>query len=183
MTRILFVIFSVALLIYLILPGPSTIGDISPLPNALKSNLPGDTVQTPNVAGYFSNTYRGVVVPFYQEDYRKKTMFFFLPLKLNYPPEFAPTAIRDQTYSTFLEELVYPMRDSLYVNGMEPLYEDGSPRYPGAVHYLEEGQYYETKTTLRFYPSPVWARLLTWVGVVTSVFLLWKLGRRIILNA
>jgi hypothetical protein len=40
--------------------------------------------------------------------------------RLNYPPEEAQTIIRDQTRSTYLEEVVHPFRESIFVNGFEP---------------------------------------------------------------
>lgn len=135
----------------------------------------------PNVVAHFSNYYREFVLPFYIERYRQTAWLLIPPLRLNYPPEFAFTAIKDQTQSTYLEELVYPLRDSLFVNGFEPFYQDGRPKYWGAIKFDLEGKILETKATLRFYTSPLWARLVVWVGIVTSVVLLWKLGRRIIL--
>ena len=39
--------------------------------------------------------------------------------RLNYPPEDAQTLIRDQTQATFLEEIVHPMRESLFIAGNE----------------------------------------------------------------
>src|SRR6185503_20107129 len=99
--KIIFIIFSVLLLVYLILPGPANIGDFPGLPNSVKSTLSGDTVQIPNIAAYFSFNYRSKVIPVYEQAFRNKTLFPFEPLRLNYPPEFAYTAIKDQTHSTY----------------------------------------------------------------------------------
>ncbi|MCL5783779.1 MAG: hypothetical protein M1142_00275 [Patescibacteria group bacterium] len=181
MRAIVFIIFSLLLLVYLLAPGPSSINDFSPLPASAKSTLSGDTVQVPNVSAYYSDEYRNFTTNFYRQHYQELTKFFFLPIRLNYPPEFAYTAIKDQTESTYLEEYVYPLRDSLFVNGMEP-FENGLPRYAGAIKFLEAGQAWETKATLRFYPSPLWARGTVWLGINIAFIGLWKLGRRIAFN-
>lgn len=181
MFRLLFILFSLILLIYLLIPGPGSIKDFPPLPNSAKSALEGDTIQVPNVSAYFSNNFRKFVTNFYSNSYRAQVPVIpFLPIKLNYPPEFAYTAIKDQTRSTFLEEYVYPMRDSLYVNGYEPFYENGKPKFFGSVKADEENNIYLNKTTLRYYSSPIWARIVTWFGILLSVYLIWKTFRRVV---
>jgi len=184
-------VFSALLLVYLVLPGPSSIEEFKPLPNSAKSTLSGDTVQVPNVVGYFSNNYRAFVTDFYQADFGRLTALPFAPWRLNYPPEFAYTAIKDQTQSTFLEEYYYPLRGSLFVNGLEPFYEDGTPKYWGANPFVvPDGTYdeqnsqpkmvsFENKTTLRYYPVALWSRLVIWMGINLSVIGLWVVGRRI----
>jgi hypothetical protein len=182
MSKIIFGIFSLLLLIYLAMPGPESINDFYPLPNSAKSTLSGDTVQVPNVVGYFSDNYRDFATNFYKQNYQQKTIFPFPPLRLNYPPEFAYTAIKDQTQSTYLEEYIYPLRDSLFVNGLEPFYQNGKPKYWGAIKFEDENRLSDTKVTLRYYPSPLWARITVWLGINFSLILLWTLGRRIIKN-
>lgn len=183
MLRKVFLFFSILFLIYLLWPGPSSIKNFSPISGSAKSTLSGDTVQVPNVTAYFSNNYRDTVTNFYKKNYSDYVKLPFLPLMLNYPPEFAYTAIKDQTESTYLEEFVYPLRDSLFVNGMEPFYQDGEPKYWGATKFHTAVGFLETKATLRFYPSSPFARVITWIGINISLILLYKLGRKIILNA
>lgn len=180
MSKYVLVVFSLLLLIYLILPGPSSVENFPPLSDSLRSTLSGDTWQVPNVIGYFSDNYRDYVTPFYKESYQQQTLFPFLPLRLNYPPEFAFTAIKDQTQSTYLEEFVYPLRDSLFVNGLEPFYPDGQSKYWGAIKFIEDGKSYDTKTTIRFYPSSLWTRVVVWFGITLSICMLWKLSRKVI---
>lgn len=183
MLKILFAVFSLLLLIYLVLPGPSAIENFPPLPNSVKSTLSGDTVQVPNVSAYFSNNYRQLATSYYKDIYQKQTKLPFPALRLNYPPEFAYTAIKDQTHGTYLEEYVYPLRDSIFVNGLEPFYEDGQPKYAASTEFDVEGKQFYTKVTLRYYPSAVVVRILSWLGISLSMVLLWKVGRRVILNA
>ena len=146
----------------------------------MKSTLEGDTIQVPNVAGYFSNNYRGFTTLFFRQEYKENTLFPFGPLRLNYPPEFAFTAIKDQTHSTYLEEFYYPLRDSLFVNGLEPFYEDGTPRYAGAMQFDHQGILNDTKVTLRYYPSSILTRIIVWLGITASVIFLWKLGKKVL---
>ena len=178
----IFIIFSISLLIYMIWPGPSRIEQFQVLSNSDKSTLEGDTIQIPNVAAYFSDNFRNYVVPFYDRNYQKLSNLPFPPLRLNHPPEFAWLVIKKHTDSTYLEELVYPLRDSIYVNGLEPFYEDGQPKFWGATRFEIDGRSHFTKTTLRFYPSNIAVRILVWSGITISVFLLYQLGRKILLQ-
>lgn len=162
-------------------PGPSKISDFMALPYSAKSTLEGDTIQIPNVAGYFSDSYREIVVPFYSANYQRKTFLPFGPLRLNHPPEYSWTVIKVNTDSTYLEELTYPLRDSLYVNGFEPFYSDGTPKFWGSIKFNEGGQSFYTKTTLRYYPSSRLVRILVWLGIVTSIYMLTKLGKKILI--
>lgn len=180
MMKIFFVVFSVVLLIYIIWPAPSSINDFLPLPNSAKSNLEGDTIQIPNVSAYFSDNFREFIVPFYSANYQAKSGFFFPPFKINHPPEYSWIAIKKHTDSTYIEELIYPLRGSLYVNGFEQIYPDGSPKWWGAIKFDVDGKEYATKTTLRFYPSTWIARLLVWLGIVISILLTARLGKKII---
>lgn len=176
----LFIIFSLLLLIYMLWPGPSRISDFQPLPNSDKSQLEGDTIQIPNVAGYFSNNFRDLVVSFYFSNYQTLTRLPFPPLRLNHPPEYSWQVIKKHTDSTYLEELIYPLRDSLYVNGFEPFGPDGQSKFWGSKKFEVSGHNWYTKATLRFYPSKVTVRFIVWLGIVTSIYLLTKLGRRIL---
>lgn len=181
MMKKLYIGFCVLLLIYMIMPGPTKISDFKALPNSDKSSLAGDNIsQVPNVAGYFSNNYRRFVTSFYSKNYKDKTWFFFPPLRINHPPEFSWNVIKKHTDSTYLEEFVYPLRDSIYVNGFEPYLEDGTPRYWGASKLSESGNFWYTKTTLRFYPSSVPIRTIVWLGIISSIYFLYRLGRKII---
>lgn len=177
-----YVIFSLLLLIYMVWPGPSQISDFKALPNSDKSTLEGDTIQIPNVVGYFSDNYRKYVVAYYLKDYQQNSHLPFPPLQLNHPPEFSWNVIKKHTDSTYLEELVYPLRDSLYVNGFEPFYEDGSPKFWGSVKLNEGKDLWFTKTTLRFYPSKIVVRVLVWLGICLSILWIYRLGKRIILK-
>lgn len=176
----IYLIFSLFLLAYMLWPGLGKISDFKALPNSTKSKLEGDTIQIPNVAAYFSNNFRRLVVPFYSDNYQNLTKLPLPPLRLNYPPEFSWTAIKKHTDSTYLEELVYPLRDSIYINGFEPFYENGEPKYWGAVKFEVGGDVWFTKTTLRFYPSTIAARIATWFGIVLSTYFLFRLGKVIL---
>lgn len=166
----------------MIWPGPSQISDFPALPSSDKSKLEGDTIQIPNVSAYFSNNFREFVVPYYLTNYQKLSWLPFPPIKLNHPPEFSWITIKKHTDSTYLEEMVYPLRDSLFVNGLEPFTKDLQPRWWGATKFEADGNLWSTKTTLRFYPSSPWIRILVWFGIIVSTLLIFKLGKKIIFN-
>lgn len=170
-----FAILSLLFLIYLIAPGPESIDDFPALPDSQKSTLSGDTWQEPSLKAFYSDNFRDFVIPFYKNSYESKSSFPFPALKLNYPPEYAFIAIKDQTKSTYLEEITYPFRDSLYINGLEPFEEDGNSRYAGATKMGNEGQEYFTKVVIRYYPSYVISRVIFWFFVNMSFFVLYKM--------
>lgn len=171
----LYIIFAVLLLVYMIWPGPSKISDFNPLPNSIKSKFAGDNPpQVPNVAGYFSNYYRDFVVSYYYKNYWSDTKLPIPPLRLNYPPEYSFVAIKKHTDTTFLEEFVYPLRDSIYVNGFEP------SKLPDGQKFYVDGQFLDNKTTIRFYPSGIMVKVMVWFGIILSILFVYKLGREII---
>lgn len=177
--KVVFIIFAVLLLVYMLWPGPSKISEFKPLPNSAKSTLSGDTVQIPNVSGYFSNNFRSFVIPFYLKNYQENSHFPFPPLELNHPPEYSWVVIKSQTETTYLEELVYPLRDSLYVNGYELYRPDGTPIFYSAPKLEEAGREWPTKVTLRLYTSNVLVRIIVWAGILISINRIFKLGGRI----
>ncbi len=181
MTKSIFVIFSIILLVYMLWPGPSKIADFKALPASDKSKLAGDNIeQVPNVAGYFSDNYRGFVVPFYSNNYQSLSRLPFPPMRLNHPPEYSWQVIKKHTDSTYLEELVYPLKGSIYVNGFEPFYPDGTQKFWGSIKFDVDHHDWFTKTTIRFYPSLAVARLIVWAMIISAIYLLSKLGKRII---
>lgn len=174
--RFVYKLFCVLLLIYVLLPGPSKVSDFMGLSDSTKSTLSGDTWQVPNVVAYFTNYYRDYVTYLYYGDYWSKSWVVLPPIKLNYPPEFAYSAIKDQTKSTYLEEFVYPLKNSLFVNGIEPYQQSGEAKFSWSESLRADNEGYDNKVTLRYYPSNVVVRLLVWFSVVLSVYLLWKVG-------
>lgn len=134
-----------------------------PPPDAVQSLEQADT-ETPLRRAYFTNYNREEVLRHYENALGQVVLFGIkIPtLRLNYPPEDAYTIIRDQTRSTFLEEIVHPGRESLFVNGFKPLMEKDDIWYQG-VHY-------GLKLTVRYIPSSVLVR--TVLGALSLVLLL-----------
>ncbi|HEX6977281.1 MAG TPA: hypothetical protein VF185_02905 [Patescibacteria group bacterium] len=142
--KIVYIIVSVLFLVYLILPAPSF-----PYPpsNSSQSDEPADTESSLRRA-YFTDSTREEVIQNYMTQFRSGV----LPtLRLNLPPEDAQTVIRDQTRSTFLEELVHPFRESFYINGFEPKDEKDIIQIKG-VNWRQ-------KITVKYVESSLWVRL------------------------
>lgn len=169
-------------LVYLLWPGPSAIQDIPALPDSVKSTEPGDTIQNPNVAAYFSNLRRSEVTDYYHQKFAYLNILGLPipPLKLNRPPEEAYTYIRDQQASTYLEEYVYPFRDSLYVNGFEPFDLSGKPYQRGATDISIDGVFYDTKTTIRYYGSPLVWRIIVYLGIWIGFYFMYQTVKEIL---
>ncbi len=167
-------------LIYLLLPvSYNSINDFPPLPNSRKSDEPGDTTQNPNNSAYYSYLRRSDITSFYKKYYEQLSIFGFkIPaVKLNHPPEYAYQYVKDQTVSTFLEEYTYPFRDSIFVNGYEPkvwhkIRKEENGFYTDTIHI--NGNFYDSKTTLRYYPSHSASRVIVYTATWIFIFLLFK---------
>ena len=149
-------IFLITFTIYLVLPSPEF---PEPPSDAVQSLEEADT-ETPQRRAYFTNYTRQEVLDHYQDQFSISILGFKIPTyRLNYPPEEAFGIIRDQTRSTHLEEIVYPMRDSFYVNEFVAQQEKDDIWYKG-IHY-------EQKITVRIVPSNIVYRvtlaIIAWV--------------------
>ena len=127
---------------YLLLPSPRF---PEPPSGALRSGEPGD-MESIYRRAYFTNYSRSEILNYYQRQFQLPGQFL-----LNYPPEEAFALIRDQTKSSWLQEIVHPWRESLLINGFYPTLPTEQINIDG-VHYL-------SKITLRYLPSHPAARL------------------------
>ena len=169
-------VFSIYLLgvIYLVLPGP-IIPNLEP---GLKSTEPGDTIQIPGVWAYYTNLSRRESIDFFEKAFSHSS-FLNMPLltfHLNHPPEYARETIKDTLASNFYEELIHPLKESLFISGCIPgedkiyLAQSKDP----ITYFLIEGNRYNAKITLYHVQSPIWARLLIWTGIIlASLILAW----------
>lgn len=167
--KVFFTIFNILAVVYLISPIPY----LPDLENSIKSDLPGDTIQISNVSGYFTNLSRTQVMDFYKKNYQG-----FFRINLNHPPEKAKEIITNTTTSYYLEELVLPFKESLYINGFDwekDVFTKPENRIKNKINYL--GQDYATKVTIRRFPVSIFNRLITFfiteVGIIFA-FLIYK---------
>lgn len=155
--KILYLFLSVFFLIYLILPSPDYPEALS---SSRQSTEPAD-VESDLRRGYYTDLSRSDVMDHYHQAFSSQSFgIFILPTyRLNYPPEEAQTIIRDQTRSTFLEELVHPFRESIFVNGFEPTADKDV--------IVVDGYKWRQKIIVKYFPSSVTNRLL--VGTLTLI--------------
>lgn len=121
----------------------------SSLPDSYKSNEPSDT-ETINRQAYFTNMKRAEIMNFYD-----KNFVGLLNYRLNYPPEEAGTWIRELTQSSFMEEIVHPLKQSFYINGFTPT--------KPTEQINRNGIHYDTRVTFHYYPSGIVTRLTVWL--------------------
>jgi hypothetical protein len=168
--------------IYLVLPAP-VIPNLEP---ALKSTEPGDTWQIPGVWAYYTNLSRRESVDFYKKAFsRSPFLGILLPTYiLNHPPEYARETIRATQQTNFYEELVHPLRESLFISGWIPSEDEVYLRQSQKpiTDFLVEGQIFTAKITLYHVQSPILTRLLIWTGIVGVGILLW-MGFRLIITS
>lgn len=148
-----------------------------PLPfldNAVLSNEPGDTWQHPDQRGFYTNLNRYQVLNEIQNKLQFSVFGLNIPsYRLNYRPEEAHELVRDQLKSYYLEEIVYPLHSSVFVNGWEP---KKSPA--NANKSLKEfsdlsiyGVPYEAKITLMPLESYPASRILIWTSLFPLFYL------------
>ncbi len=158
--------------IYLALPSPA----YPELSRSGRSDEPGDTWQNPDQKGYYSNLSRSEVLADIESQFNIKFLGITLPtFRLNYRPEDASDLVRGQLQSYYLEEIIIPFRESIFVNGWEP---KKSPQYAllpdkSKSDLFLHGVPYDAKITLRPANSPVWARLLVWTLLFPSIYLVY----------
>lgn len=159
---------------YLLLPAPK---DFPDLPVAVKSVEPGDTTQIANVSAYYTDLPRQEVVDYYF-DYFSRSPFLNIPLityKLNHPPERIREVLRETQQSTYVEEIVHPLRESVFVNGFEWNNDPFTPPVRRIKNILiVNGKTYQFKITLFYQESKLWQRLLVFYLSLFSILLLYK---------
>lgn len=151
---IIFVVaFNLFAIAYLVSPTPS----IPDLANSVKSQEPGDTIQIPNVSGFYTNMTRTEVMNFYKAHYTSPFL-----VNINYPPEKSKTVIRDTIQSYYFEEFNIPFKESLYVNGFEwenDVFTKPEKRIKNKLIY--NGKEYKAKITIRTFPVSIPKRLFS----------------------
>ncbi len=143
--------------LYLLLPSSSF---PPPPPNTLISSEPADTESIHRQA-YYSNYSRAEIM-----DYYKRAFLPTPQLRLNYPPEDSGTYIRDLTQSSWMEELVHPGRDSIYINGFYPTKPTEQINIGGVR--------YQNKIIVRQIPTTAFSRLTTLSFAAIAIYLISK---------
>ena len=163
-----FLFFSLCLVLYLVISDQKF---PEPLTRAKQSREAADS-ETPLRRAYFTDFNRAEVMEYYKKEFTLNIfgLFSLSPIRLNYPPEESKVLIRDQTKSTYLEELVHPLRDSIYINGFEPMVAKD------AINI--EGVPYKQKIIVRLVPSNKYLRTsIALLAMGTLYFILEELGR------
>lgn len=140
---------------YLLAPLP---GFPPPSSGSFISSEPADTESIYRQA-YYTNLSRSEIMAYYKSRFPGF-------VRLNHPPEDAYSLIRDQTRSSWLEELVHPWKDSIYINGFYPTKATDQINI-GGVHYV-------AKITVRYIPSHPVTRLTVLALVMIGLYFLAK---------
>lgn len=154
---------------YLTLPSPA----LPVLADSARSDEPGDTVQHPDQSAYY--TFRDSRSDILDELQRKfgvaDSWTARLSYRLNYRPEEVGELVRDQLRSYYLEEVVHPLRESLFINVFDPAKSPmiGDDKREQSKMYLH-GQYYPLKVTLRPVYSKSWAGVLIWTLIFPASY-------------
>jgi len=177
------VLFIYILGVIYLLPATPATPDLIP---STRSTEEGDTWQHPDQKGFYTNIVRKDAIEQLQSKFVFSVFGYKVPsFRLNYRPEEAFEMVRDQLQSSYLEEIVYPLRDSLFVNGWEPL---NAPVYANLQRedvpklFFEKTPYFG-KVTIRPVTSTLWARLLIWTLIFPATYLVILSLKKSIQNA
>ena len=158
--KIGYIMFSILFLVYLSLPSPKYPVMFS---NSIQSFEPAD-VEDNFRRGYYTDLKRDEALNHYFNNFGNKLLNY----RLNYPPEEAFTLIRDQTRSTFLEEIVHPFRESIFVNGFEPKLDKDK--------IIIDNKIWRQKIIVKYIPSNLQIRLTVGILIlILGVFIYNKL--------
>lgn len=160
--KIFAAVMGIIFLIYLLIPGPR----FPVQPHDSVQSLEEADTEIPLKRAYFTNYTRAEALEHYQRQLMSSSLFQ-IPLptyRLNYHPEDAFLLVRDQTRSTFLEEIVHPFKESVFVNGFKPKYAKDDIWYMG-VHY-------DQKITVKYIPSSAFIRVPIFIfGLLAFYFI------------
>ena len=154
---------------YLTQPSPS----LPILSDAARSDEPGDTWQHPDQSAYYTNrNSRPEILGELQQKFSLPDPFAKLfEYRLNYRPEEVGEFVRDQLRSYYLEEVIHPLRESLFINVLDP---EKSPMIDDknreqARMYLK-GVFYPIKVTLRPIYSGRSGRVIVWTLIFPAIY-------------
>lgn len=162
--KVLIVILFVPLFYYVSIPNPPF---PKPPTDAVQSKEPADT-ESQFRRAYFTNLTREEVINHYKKEFNNG--FNIYTPRLNYPPEESATVIRDQTRSTYLEEIVHPFRESIYISGFEPKSEKDT--------IIIDKVNWNQKIIVKYVSSTIYARVFVlFLTLVVSLFLVeyWRI--------
>ncbi len=157
---------------YLVLPAPK---DFPALPQGVRSIEPGDTGQIVNVSAYYTDMSRSEVLDFYAKYFSRSTLWNvpLITYRLNHPPERIREVLRATQQSTFVEEIVHPLRESVFVNGFEWNNDPFTPPKSREQNiFVVNGKIYQFKITLFYQESKVWQRLVIFYLAIGLGYLL-----------
>lgn len=156
-------------LYYLTRPTPT----LPVLSDSVRSDEPGDTVQHPDQAAYYTlRDSRPEILSELQKKFDLNNSWTgLISYRLNYRPEEVGELIRDQLRSYYLEEVVHPLRESVYINVFDPEKSpmiDDEKRAQARMYFKDV--FYPRKVTLRPVYSRSPGRILVWTLIFPASY-------------
>lgn len=149
------IIFSVVFVIYLLLPAPG----LPPTPpDSVRSPQPADNAFSFRPA-YFTNLDRQQMINYYESSFFHSPFFgtYLFTYRLNYPPEESSFLVRPHVQSNYLEEIIHPFRESIFINGFYPI------RPQDEIWH--DGKQFKGKVTIKYTSSSFLVRVA--LGILT----------------
>lgn len=163
----IFIIFNILVIFYLFSPIP----ELQDLSNSVRSLEPGDTIQLKNVSAYYTNHSRTEVITFYKANFNG-----LFRIQLNHPPEKAKDIIKDTIQTYYLEEFVFPFKQSVFINGYEwanDVFTKPEKRIVNKLIY--DNKEYSAKITIKTFPTSIPYRLMVFfiseIGLIVILIL------------
>jgi hypothetical protein len=158
---------------YIVLPVPHLTRDFISSQNAVI----GKSSEVKYI--FYTNQWRSSVTEYYQKKFREShcqgnsvlNLFCYInPIILNYSPLLATTLIDSKQQSTYLEEYIYPLKDSIIVNGYEPYDQNGKQFDKSSQPLVFNGKQYHAQVTVRYYSSSFVSRIFIYLFICLSIY-------------
>lgn len=183
-TTVFYVIFCVGLW-YIAFGGNGNLITLLPFPNSVQINHSAD------LSDFYTNSWRDQVTKYYINAYQQlhcKSLKFInpfcyiKPFKINHSTNLASTYFVPKQKSTYLEEYVYPLTDSLIIDGWEPYNKTGKAFNKSSQPLIKVNKKYNSEVTIRLYQSTFINRfiiyILIWTGFILEIKIFNKIFKK-----
>lgn len=144
------------------------------LQNSIKAEESGDQVVPIGVTSFYTDFGRKEVVKFYAETF-SRSYFLNLPLltyQLTHPLERAKELLGEKQKATYVEEIIHPLKASLFISGYEWENDPFVPKIEMERNkIIVEGKVFKAKVTLYYQEAPVVVRLFVFLGTNLAALL------------
>jgi|SRR5581483_624916 len=173
---------------YLLIPLPGALSDFVYPPN-VSSNQILPSYSSNLQTSYYSNANAKQILDFYKQQFKSlscdtlKTInpiCYLSPIVISRSPSLASFYLSTKIPSTYLLEIYYPLRNSLFLSIYQYKDRNGNLISSASPLYTSSGLNYSSLVSVYYFPSSVIVREATYIAIWLIIILLSILIKRII---